>query len=119
MFNKTKFIYFVLVLILIAGNSYFLAKNVSLEAQLKQANLSLESRKSSEQISAFARLFVQKVLKSDKEVDFESRLELENAVRGLDDAEMLDGWNKLVNSKDEKEAQAAVKGLLEMIVNKI
>jgi len=66
----------------------------------------------------FLDLFVKKVLKADKEIDFETRLLLENKVRELNDKEILDTWNKFVNSKNEAEAQNNVKDLLEILIEK-
>jgi hypothetical protein len=67
----------------------------------------------------FLEIFIKKVLKSDKEVDFETRLKLENAVRDLKDDKILAQWQSFVNSKDELEAQNNVKDLLELLVVKV
>jgi len=66
----------------------------------------------------FLSLFIKKVLKAEKEVDFDTRLMLENKVRELNDKEILEAWNKFVNSKSEDEAQKNVKDLLDILVDK-
>ncbi|MBU4332178.1 hypothetical protein KKD19_05955 [Patescibacteria group bacterium] len=58
------------------------------------------------------------MLKAETEIDFETRLNLENAVRNLDDEEILSQWNKFVNSGNEIQAQVEVKNLLEALVHK-
>jgi hypothetical protein len=44
---------------------------------------------------------------------------LETAVRDLKDEEILNQWQKFVDSKTETEAQKEVKNLLELLINKI
>ena len=67
----------------------------------------------------FTKLFITQVLRADGEVDFETRLKLENAVRELNDQNILAQWQKFVESETEEEAQEEVKNLLGMLVNKI
>lgn len=49
----------------------------------------------------------------------ETRLRLENAVRDLNNEQILAQWQKFTTSKTETEAQTQVKNLLELLVNKI
>jgi len=109
----------ILVLILLAGNIFFGLKYSAVQKELKLTQTSLETQKTNEKVLDFAKLFIEKVLKAETEIDFETRLKLENAVRNLGDEEILEQWNKFVNSKTEAEAQEQVKNLLEMLVNKI
>lgn len=67
----------------------------------------------------FASMFIKKVLQADSEVDFETRLSLENAVRDLKDEEVMQEWQKFTGSKTEMEAQNSVKKLLEILISKI
>lgn len=57
--------------------------------------------------------------KAEIEIDFDTRLKLETAVGNLNDEEILNQWQKFVDSKIEAEAQEEVKNLLEMLVNKV
>ena len=70
-------------------------------------------------VVVFARDFVDTVLRAKAEVDFETRLRLENSVRDLKDKDVLAQWGKFVNSKSEFEAQEEVKNLLGLLMNKI
>ncbi|MFH1956426.1 MAG: hypothetical protein ABIJ28_02150 [Patescibacteria group bacterium] len=72
-----------------------------------------------DKILSFSKMFIDNVLKSEKEVDFETRLKMENAVRDLNNKEILDQWNKFINSKTEGEAQNEVKNLLEKLISNI
>ena len=70
----------------------------------------------------FLKMFIRLVIKSDKEVDFETRWKLENSVRELadeySDPQILLQWQKFVASTNETEAQKNVKDLLAMLVDK-
>jgi len=59
------------------------------------------------------------VLKSEKEVSFEERLELENAVRGLENEKILNSWRSFTESNTDLEAQTRVRNLLETLVGEI
>ncbi|MEI8175216.1 MAG: hypothetical protein WCG28_04675 [bacterium] len=72
-----------------------------------------------EKVISFASMFINKVLKSEKEVDFETRLSLENAVRDLKDEEVMSEWQNFTASKTEIEAQNSVKKLLGILISKI
>lgn len=109
----------IIILFLTAGNVYLGFRYLDARQGFNQNQTVLENRQTNENVLTFTKLFIEKVLKAEKEVDFESRLKLENAVRELRDEEILDQWQKFVNSKNESEAQREVKNLLEMLVNKI
>ena len=116
--NKLK-IPLIIILILLAGSIFFGFKYFSVQKELNQVQTSLETQKTNEKVLDFAKLFIEKVLKAETEIDFETRLKLENAVRNLGDEEILEQWNKFVNSKTEAEAQEQVKNLLEMLIDKV
>lgn len=109
----------ILVLILLAGNVFWGVKYFSLQKELQETQAGLETQKLNEKVLEFTKLFIEKVLKTETEIDFETRLKLENAVRNLDDEEILVQWQKFVDSRTEAEAQNEVKNLLEMLINKI
>jgi len=67
----------------------------------------------------FLQLFISKVLKNEKEIIFEERLQLENAVLDLKDQEILDQWHKFTKSENEVDAQRATIDLLHLLVRKI
>lgn len=117
--SKTKLLVIALVSILLAGNVFLGIKYFADQAELRQAQAFLKIQTVNGKIVRFTKLFVNKVLKAESEVDFETRLRLENAVRDLNDEEILTQWQKFTGSKTEAEAQIQVKNLLEMLVNKI
>jgi len=66
----------------------------------------------------FRDLFTEKVLLADKEVDFNNRLELEAAVRNLNDRQILDQWQRFTDSETEQEAGIQAKQLLDLLIKK-
>ncbi len=117
--NRQKIIFLAVILIILATNAFFAFEFAKMQKELNQTKVALENSQKNEQILNFNRLFIKKILKSDKEVDFETRLELENAVRNLKDDEILNQWKKFTEAEDENEAQREVKNLLWLLVNKI
>lgn len=109
----------IIILILLAVGVFFGVKYFTVQKELGQAQIALETQKTNEDILDFTGLFIEKILKAETEVDFETRLDLENAVRNLNDQEILIQWQKFTDSKTETSAQKEVKNLLEMLIKKI
>ena len=109
----------ILVLILLIGNVFFGVRYFSLQKEFKETQANLETQELNEKVLDFTKLFIEKILEADTEVDFETRLSLENAVRGLNDEEILNKWQEFVESQTEIDAQAQAKNLLKMLVGKI
>jgi len=117
--NKPKIFLITIILILLAGIVLLCGKYIILNKELSQAQAALQAQAINEKVLGFTRLFIKEVLKAQTEVSFDTRLKLETAVRNLEDEEVLNQWQKFVNSKTESEAQEEVKNLLEMLVSKI
>mgnify|MGYP001585986631 FL=1 len=116
--NKQKVILTTIILIFVAANAflgfgYFLGQK-----QLRIAEQQLKVQQNNTKIVNFTKLFIEKVLKAEKEVSFEERLILENAVRDLSDNDVLTQWEKFTDSKTETDAQEEVKNLLDLLVKK-
>lgn len=116
---SSSHILIVLVLILLAGGAFLSFKYISLAKELRQAQAFLETQNTNDRVLEFTTLFIDKVLEAETEVDFETRLKLENAVRDLKDNEILVQWQKFIESNTEDEAQKEVKNLLEILIGKI
>lgn len=116
MSNKKTFL---IIIVLLAGCVFFGFKYFSAQKQITQIQAALETQEINEKVLGFTKLFIGKVLKAETEVDFETRLILENDVRDLGDKEILTQWQGFTESETEAEAQEKVKNLLEVLVNKI
>lgn len=114
-----KTIITLIIIILLAGNVLLASYYLALQKEYQQQASTVESRQIDGKILAFAQMFVADVLQARSEIDFETRLKLENAVREIGDAEILAQWRKFTESQNEEEAQIEVKNLLEMLINKI
>jgi hypothetical protein len=86
---------------------------------LPEKNAVIFPNTKNERIVNFLKLFITNVLKAEGEVDFETRLKLENTIREIQDKEVLDQWIKFTESKTEAEAQKNIKDLLEILINKL
>jgi hypothetical protein len=125
--NRQKLI-IILIIALIVINIFLIYRYLLLAQEIEKmkitsglpekSTITFPSTKN-ERIINFLKLFIAKVLKAEKEVDFETRLKLENAVREIQDKEILDQWIKFTESQTETEAQKNVKDLLEILVNKL
>ena len=118
-YNRKNIVLSAVILLLVLGNillgiGYFLQfqETAKLQKQIK-------TQQTNTKVVNFLNLFIQKVLKSDKEVSFEDRLQLENAVRDINDPEILSTWEQFTNGTNEAQIQQGVKALLEALVKKI
>lgn len=117
--TKQKLVAIVIILLLIASNIFFAFKYMQAQEESTQLKTDLTEMGAKLPIIAFNQLFVDKVLRAEGEVSFDTRLELENQVRNLNDAPMLEQWNKFVNATDEAEAQFEVKNLLSLLAQRM
>ena len=101
------------VVIILSLNCFLLVKKTHQMQDIQQ------NQKVNAKIVNFLDLFIKKVLSAEGEVSFEDRLKLENAVRDLDNDEVLNQWEKFVNSSTEDQVQREVKTLLQLLVGKI
>lgn len=116
--QKQRLILIIVIGALTISAVYFGMKTYSLSKESAISRADAASVHKNEKVINFTQLFIEKVLNADKEVDFETRLSLENAVRDLKDGEALSGWQKFTASKTEAEAQAEVKELLRLLIGK-
>jgi len=105
--------------ILLIGNVYFATQTILKSRQLAVVDSQIVTVGTNQKILDFSRMFIDDVLNSTTEVDFDTRLKLENAVRDIKDPEILAQWNKFVSSSNEAQAQTEVKNLLTLLMKKI
>lgn len=76
------------------------------------------AREASNKNIAFTSMFIEKVLMAKKDIDFDTRLSLETAVRNLNDQEVFDQWQKFTKATDKEDAGNQAKELLNLLVEK-
>ncbi len=111
--------YFIIIAVLVLGNILFALNYFSVSHKLKAIDSTKTKTEINSKVLDFTALFIKDVLQAETEVNFETRLNLENAVRDLNDPEIKAQWQKFVASKTELEAQTSVKNLLGILVGKI
>ena len=104
---------------LLISNVFLGLRYFTVVKELEGTKIAISSQRYNEQVINFLKMFIKRVIKSDKEVDFETRLKLENSVRDLKDEQILALWQNFVNSQTEAEAQKNVKELLDLLVEKV
>lgn len=67
----------------------------------------------------FTKMFVEDVLMAKEEIDFDTRLSLETAVRNLNDQEVFDQWQAFTKSTTKEGASNEAKALLDLLIRRI
>ena len=114
-----RWLILIIILVLVGGNVYFNRQYRQLKNETASLSGPSEQTKTNRQLIDFTLLFIDKVLRAEQEVDFETRLQLENKVRELKNEKVLSAWQAFVESQTETEAQDKVKNLLESLVKNI
>lgn len=96
-----------------------LALNGWLVYQLAIASKAYQAQQMNAKILAFTDMFVEDVLLASTEVDFDTRLELETAVRGLNDQDIFNQWQRFTKTSTKEDASNGVKILLNLLIKKI
>jgi len=107
------------VLILLAAVVWLGWQYVKDQKELKADREALQVEKTNKNVLTFAQLFVEKVLRAQGEISFDTRLELENSVRSTADDQIVNQWTKFSQSQTEADAQQQVKDLLDLLITKI
>jgi len=108
-----------IVLLLLLLNIFF-ATGLFLEfKQVEALKTEVKAHQTNAKVLDFLNLFVDKVLESNSEVSFEDRLKLENAIRNINDPDLLAKWESFTSSSNEVQIQQQVKDLLKALIKKI
>lgn len=113
--NKTAFI---LITILLITNVIWAVQYFSLKSDWRKTDDKLNAIVQNKKILAFQKLFIDKVLKAEGEVDFDTRVMLQNSVNETGDSEVIEAWNNFLKSKTEADGQERVKDLLSLLSSK-
>jgi len=96
-----------------------LAANGWLAYLLYQTLAVSQTQQMNNNVLSFANMFVEKVLMADKEIDFDTRLELETTVRSLNNTAIFDQWQAFVKAETKEDASQQAKQLLNLLVKRI
>ncbi|MGA2418356.1 MAG: hypothetical protein ABSF55_03910 [Candidatus Staskawiczbacteria bacterium] len=106
----------VVIILLLAGNIFLGIKYYLAEVQAQKVS---SVSGVNQNVLTFEKLFVEKVLKTQGEVSYEDRLNLENAAANTKDSAIIDAWHNFLASATEADAQQKVLVLLSMFQDKI
>ena len=77
-----------------------------------------QNQQGKSKIVSFTNLFIEEVLTSNQEVDFDTRLTLETMVRDLNDEEIFSQWQKFTQTASGVDASTEAKKLLNLLAKK-
>jgi hypothetical protein len=117
--NKRRIVIIIIIGALLIGNVFFAFNYYFAFKELQEVKATESKTTLNTKVVDFTSLFIKKVLQANTEVDFETRLSLENSVRDLNDPEIMAEWQNFTNSKTEADAQTSVKTLLGILISKI
>lgn len=117
--KKARLIIIITISLLASAVILLLVQYFLLLAELKNIQSQLVVQEGSQKAAFFANLFINKVLISTGTVDFESRLQLENAVRDLNDPEIFSQWQKFTSGSGGAETQKTAGNILKLLINKM
>ena|SRR3989338_9266628 len=87
--------------------------------QTEKLNQEVIRNDKNHKIIVFTQLLTDTVLNQDKEISFEDRLELEQAVRNLNDQEIFDQWQLFTKSTSDAETQKNFIDLIKLLLSKV
>lgn len=96
-----------------------LAFNAWLTYQLRTVLQAYQAQQTNAKVLAFTNMFVEDVLMANKEIDFDTRLSLETAVRGINDQDIFDQWQRFTKTSTKEGASNEAKILLDLLIKKI
>ena len=112
--NKKTFLVIILVLLL-----FSVLINCWLTFQLVLATKINQVQAVNTKILTFTGMFVKDVLMASQDIDFERRLELETAVRGLNNQDIFNQWKKFTKGTAKEGASKEAKLLLDLLIRSI
>lgn len=119
-FDKTRLISNILMLLLVAGNIFFsIQYTEGIRQQADQAAQTVDKDATRIQVARFLKYFIDTVLNTEGTISFDDRVKLENDIRQIHDPALTTQWSDFVNSKDSKIAQANAVKLMSMLTNKM
>ncbi len=117
--GKTRLIVITVICLLTAITIYMSVECFLLAFELKTTKSELKVQQNDEKVKFFAKLFIDKILLSEGVVSFDDRLKLENAVRDINDEEIMFQWEKFTENNGDAEAQKIVGIILDLLIKKI
>ena len=114
-----KQIYLTIIVILLASNLFLGVKYFNADKELKEAISITTAKEEKTKFIEFNKTFITEVLQAKSEVSYDTRLKLDETIKGINDEELTQQWKKFTNSQTEEEAQNETIKLLKLLAEKI
>jgi len=112
----SKKVFFISIICIVIATSLVL--NVAMFFAITKGQQILQQCQTNKKVLEFRNMFSEKVLIAEKEIDFDTRLSLESAVRNLNDQDVFDQWEKFTNCQTKEDATIEAKKLLKLLIAK-
>lgn len=112
--NKKTFLVVILILLL-----FSVLVNCWLTYQLTLATKITQTQALDTKVLTFTSMFVKTVLMASQDIDFDTRLELETAVRGLNNQDIFSQWQKFTKAVTKEDASIEAKLLLDLLIKNV
>ncbi len=119
MSTQKKTLHFVLITIIVLALVFLGWQYISLSQKLQVAEKVVAGQQTNKKVLAFSELFVTNVLQGGSSVSFDQRLQLENAVRDINDPKIYAAWQNFTNAKDQAQIQQNFYVLFSLLLKKI
>jgi len=117
--DRKGIVFLIIVSFFLGGLVFYASETYILKNKSEKTEFKITVQEKNIKIVSFLNLFIDKVLKTNEEVSFEDRLKLENAIRDIQDKDILFIWEKFTQAETSDDVQKYCKELLEALVEKI
>ena len=115
---KQKQIY-IIITILLLSNLFLGVKYFNASKELKEATSITVAQEERTKFTEFNKTFISEVLQSKTEVNYDTRLKLDEMVKDINNKELNAQWQKFTDSQTEKEAQEETVKLLGLVAERM
>ena len=115
---KQKQIYLIIVILLLA-NLFLGIKYFDADKELKEMKSIIAVQQEKTKFTEFNKVFISEVLEAKSEVNYDTRLKLDEMVKDISNKELTAQWQKFTDSQTEKEAQDETVKLLRLLAERV
>ena len=113
-----KQIYLIIIVILLASNLFLGIKYFNASKELKETESITAAQEERTKFTEFNKVFISEVLQAKSEVNYDTRLKLDEMVKDINDKDLTAQWQKFTDSQTEKEAQDETVNLLGLVAER-
>ena len=115
---KQKQIYLIII-ILLSANLFLGVKYFNTNQELKETKAITAAQEEKTKFTEFNKTFINEVLQTKTEVNYDTRLKLDEMIKDINDQELTAQWQRFTDSKTEQEAQDETVKLLGLVAERM